>query len=217
MVEWGLTPTVYSTPAIEVLTAAASSAGVALPVHIKVDTGMHHVGAALGEALLLAKSVEVSAALRLDGFWTHFAVAEEDPSFTALQLDRFTGALAGLAEAGIAPPVVHAANTAGALGREDARFSMVRLGLGMYGLRPAPHVGHELDLRPAMRVVTHVTHVRRYPAGTAAVLRETPAAVCRGHRRHPSHRVRRRGGRETLGASAPRCWSAAGASPSPAR
>ena len=43
---------------------------------------------------------------------------------------------------------------------------MVRAGLGIYGLRPAPGVGPEVPLRPAMRVVSAVSYVRRYPAGT---------------------------------------------------
>jgi alanine racemase len=43
---------------------------------------------------------------------------------------------------------------------------MVRLGLGMYGMRPAPGIGRGVDLRPAMRVVSHVSHLARYPAGT---------------------------------------------------
>ena len=43
---------------------------------------------------------------------------------------------------------------------------MVRAGLGIYGLRPAPGLAPEVALRPAMRVVSAVSYVRRYPAGT---------------------------------------------------
>ncbi len=42
---------------------------------------------------------------------------------------------------------------------------MVRAGLGIYGLRPAPAVGEGLDLRPAMRVVSEVTFLRGLGAG----------------------------------------------------
>ena len=73
--------------------------------------------------------------------------------------------VAELATGGIEPAMVHAANTAGALDYPDARFDMVRVGLGTYGLRPAPSVGEGVVLRPAMRVISHVSLVRRLPAG----------------------------------------------------
>ncbi len=161
VMRWGLTPTVYSESAIAALAAAG-----AVPVHVKVDTGMHRVGAAPDDIVGLAKTVAASGTMSLEALWTHFAVAEEDHEFTTGQLDVLTATAAALAAAGLAPPRIHAANTAGALGRDDARFSMVRLGLGMYGLRPAPHIGAGIELRPAMKVVSHVTHLRRHPAGT---------------------------------------------------
>jgi alanine racemase len=42
---------------------------------------------------------------------------------------------------------------------------MVRVGLGIYGLRPAPGMAPDVELRPAMRVVSRVTHLQRLPAG----------------------------------------------------
>jgi alanine racemase len=63
-------------------------------------------------------------------------------------------------------PILHAANTAGALGYADARFDMVRVGLGVYGLRPAPGLAPDVELRPAMRVVSRVSKVRRLAAGS---------------------------------------------------
>ena len=97
--------------------------------------------------------------------WTHFAVAEEDPEFTGVQIAPARETLATLAAAGHRPGLVHAANTAGALGRDDARYDLVRCGLGIYGMRPDPAIAPDLEPRPAMRVVSHVTMVRRLEAG----------------------------------------------------
>jgi alanine racemase len=47
----------------------------------------------------------------------------------------------------------------------EARFDLVRVGLGLYGLRPAPDAAPEVELIPAMRVVSHVSFVQRLPAG----------------------------------------------------
>ena len=42
---------------------------------------------------------------------------------------------------------------------------MVRTGLGIYGLHPHPSTRRLIDLRPAMRIVSHVSHVLRHPEG----------------------------------------------------
>jgi alanine racemase len=161
VVRWNLVPTVYRRAFLDALVSAAPPG---YPVHLKVDTGMHRVGAPEAEVLDLAAAVAGSP-LMLDGLWTHFAVAEEDPAFTAAQVSRLEAVRRRLEEAGIRPRMVHAANTAGTLGHPAARLDMVRPGIGVYGLRPAPGYASEIPLCPAMRVVSHVSFVRRLPAG----------------------------------------------------
>jgi alanine racemase len=164
LVAWDLTPTAYTAPFLAALGSLAIGAAP-LGIHLKVDTGMHRVGADPGDVVALADRIAAAPGLTLEAVWTHFAVAEEDPAYTGEQIARLTSTLDELAAAGHRPELVHAANTAGALARDDARFDLVRTGLGIYGMRPAPSVGPDLDLRPAMRVVSHVTMVRRLEAG----------------------------------------------------
>ncbi|MEX1209201.1 MAG: alanine racemase [Acidimicrobiia bacterium] len=162
IVEWRLTPTVYRRSFLAALAAAAPEG---FPVHVKVDTGMHRVGAPPDAARELAVEVDRSP-LRLEGLWTHFPVSEEDQEFTRHQvglLQQFVDDLAGV---GVKAEMVHAANTAAAMSDVGARFDMVRVGIGTYGLRPAPGFAPEIDLRPAMSVVSRVVYSRRHPAGT---------------------------------------------------
>ncbi|MCB2223168.1 MAG: alanine racemase [Actinobacteria bacterium] len=161
IVRWELTPTVYRESFLEALVAVAPAG---YPVHLKVDTGMHRVGADPAEAGRLAALVE-QRGLVLQGVWTHFAVSEEDAAYTEEQAQRLLGLAGGLAGSGIVPLMLHASNTAGALGYPGARLDMVRAGIGMYGLRPAPGYHPEVRLRPAMRVVSHVSYLQRLPAG----------------------------------------------------
>ncbi len=162
VVRWDLTPTVYGPPFLEALEREAPPG---YPVHVKVDTGMHRVGASIEEARDLASAV-VHGPLRLEAVWTHFPVSEEDDEFTAEQTRTLSEFVAELRAAGIDPEMVHAANTAAALTHPAARFDLVRPGIGIYGLRPAPNYAPEADLRPAMRVVSHVSFTRSHPAGT---------------------------------------------------
>jgi alanine racemase len=126
---------------------------------------MHRVGAPPETALDLAVMIDEDPRLELQGVWTHFAVADEDADFTKTQISRFDEFVAALADLGIEPPLLHAANTAGGLMFPEARYSMVRVGLGLYGLRPAPDTAPELALQPAMRVLSAVSLVRDLPAG----------------------------------------------------
>jgi alanine racemase len=162
VIAWDLRPTVYRSHFARALAAAAKAAH---PVHVKVDTGMHRVGADPAAAMELLVLIEATEHLELESIWTHFAVAEEDEDYTRLQIRRLEEIIAATRRSGIEVPVVHAANTAGALAYEEARFDMVRVGLGIYGLRPAPHVGADVDLRPAMRVVSQVALAKRLAAG----------------------------------------------------
>lgn len=163
VVTWDLIPTVYTGGFVEALSEAAQHL---LPVHLKVDTGMHRVGAAIADAKDLVATIVADQHLHLEGVWTHFAVAEEDVVFTRQQLETFNGFVEMLRKAGVEVSVRHAANTAATLLYPEARLDLVRVGIGIYGQRPAPGMVPELDLRPAMRVVSHVSMVRPYPAGT---------------------------------------------------
>ena len=157
-----LTPTVYSEG---FLTALAAVAKEPVAVHVKLDTGMHRVGADVATATSLVERIESDAGLHLAGLWTHFPSAEGEPEFTAGQIKQLRRFVDVQVAAGSTPDLVHAANSAGALLYPDARFDMVRIGLAMYGCYPSPACREVVTLQPAMRVVSQVVHTKRLPAG----------------------------------------------------
>jgi len=169
LVGYGLTPTVTTTMGAAAIASAAQTTGQQVPVHIKVDTGMHRVGVAPREALHLARYVDSHDGLDLEGLYTHFAVAD-DPSHPAneRQLAAFDEVVTAVRTDGIAPRIVHAANSAAALSAPATRFDMVRAGIAIYGLEPGPGVAEFCaPLRPAMRLVARVSAVRWIEAGEA--------------------------------------------------
>jgi alanine racemase len=155
VIRWRLTPTVYSTGFI----SALGRIGRPIEVHLKIDTGMHRVGGPPGEAGDLVAAIR-DAGLTLAGVWTHFAVADEDPEYTRRQI-----ALFDRISTGIEAPVRHLANTAGGVLFPEARADMVRVGLGIYGLHPCAETSDVVELRPAMRLVSSVTHKLHLGAG----------------------------------------------------
>jgi alanine racemase len=146
--------------------AVAASGRPPVSVHLKVDTGMHRVGAAPDAVVGLAEMVAEAPRLSLDALWTHCAVADEpDDPFTARQLEHFETSLAALEAAGLAVPLRHAANSAAAIAHPASRYDLVRCGIAMYGIPPAPALSELVTLEPALRLATEVALVRPLAAG----------------------------------------------------
>src|SRR5438874_7470241 len=118
-----LVPTLYTFDGVEAAAKAVVASGreTPLPVHVKVDTGMHRVGAAPDVAASVAMAVAGHPELSLEGLYTHFAVADEPDrdDFTAAQLAKLRAVLDRLAADGVRAPLVHAANSAGAIAHPD--------------------------------------------------------------------------------------------------
>jgi alanine racemase len=163
----GVAVTVYSRELIDRLGEMATADGrPPVPVHLKVDTGMHRVGCDPAEALPLAQHIQTHSSLSLDGVWTHCAVADDaDPTFTERQLDRYEEVLGAFEAAGIPVPRRHAANSAGAIAHPRSRYDLVRCGIAVYGIPPAPRLAGRVPLAPAVRLATEVAYVRPLPAG----------------------------------------------------
>jgi alanine racemase len=162
-----LVPIVYTPGAIDSLAKAVAARGSPpLPVHLKVDTGMHRVGCRPDDALTLAHDIAERAELVLEGVCTHFAAADEpELDYTVGQVERFESVLQQLRDAGIDPGLVHASNTAGALAYPEARYDFVRVGIGIYGIPPAPAFAGKVRLRPALSLHACVSHVKEVGAG----------------------------------------------------
>jgi alanine racemase len=167
----GVRLTVYQRDTIALAEKAVRATGRAtpLPVHLKIDTGMHRVGAAPDDAVELAGQIVASAELELEGLWTHLA-ASEDPArddYTAKQLATFDAVRAQLKARGIRPPIVHAANSGAALAHPSARYDLVRCGIALYGIPPGPRMAQAEGLQPAMSLRARVSFVKRVAAGDA--------------------------------------------------
>jgi alanine racemase len=164
----GLTPVVYTLPGIEMLAKAVVDVGARdpLPVHLKVDTGMHRVGCSPDEVLALAETIAARDELVLEGLLTHFAVADEpDNPYTLEQMQRFDGIVADFEARGLRPRLVHASNSAGLLAFPQARYDLVRVGIALYGVPPAPLLDGRLPLRPVLTIKARVSHVKWLAAG----------------------------------------------------
>jgi alanine racemase len=178
-----LTPVVYTTAGIDALAKAVARHHLQEPlgVHVKVDTGMHRVGCTPARAADFAAHVVERPELSLAGVCTHFAVADEPGNrYTEDQRRCFEHVLEGLRERALPTGMVHACNSAAALTMPAVHYDLVRIGIGVYGIAPAPALAGRIDLVPVMSVKARVSYVQQLPAGARisyGLRYETPRAT----------------------------------------
>lgn len=207
-----LTPTVWELWQIEWLERAAEVIGAAQhPVHLKVDTGMGRLGAAMEQLPAVLKHLKAARHLVLEGLSTHLASSEiMDAPSVAEQQTKFEAARNTVREAGMDPAFVHVANTGAVISRRETWNTMVRPGVALYGYYlPFQRAGREvsgrtlrLPVKPILTWKTRIlslrdfgadqplgyggTYVTRAPAHVAVL----PVGYADGYNRQLSNRGR---------------------------
>ncbi len=149
--EHGLTLAVSSMELLQAAEHAASSAGMILKVHLKIDTGMERIGVHDYEAEpFLTRSLDCPH-LDVEGIFSHFANSESaDLSHARVQFERFLQVVAFYEKRNMKPPRIrHMANSGAILQLPESHLDMVRPGVLFYGIYPGPHVAKTVDVKPA--------------------------------------------------------------------
>lgn len=154
----------------EILAAARGTDRVAR-VQLKFDTGLSRGGASRSEwsgLVEAARAGESDGVIEITGVFSHLACSDEpDHPANRAQVVAFDEALRIVASVGLDPEVRHLANSAGAVLLPETRYDLVRLGIAVYGLSPAPQLrsAADLGLVPAMTVRGSVVMTKQIAAG----------------------------------------------------
>lgn len=161
-----LTPALFSRAFAVELSAAAARAGAKVAFHLKVDSGMNRGGVRAEEAADFVESLAGLPGLAMGGVFTHYATADVPGDWEfERQVERFTAAVDEMRGRGIATGIVHSANSPATILHPETHMGMVRCGIAVYGLHPAPSTRGEVELEPAMAVKARVTRVARIGMG----------------------------------------------------
>lgn len=149
---------------------ALSAFGRNIDVHIKIDTGMHRLGADPGDIAGIEEIFSLPH-LRVTGMFTHLCVSDslsaESRSFTEGQVGRFFALADALRRDGYDPGKLHTQSSYGLLNYPDARCAYARVGIALYGVKSSAgdDVGVWPGLVPALSLKARVEQVRSLPAG----------------------------------------------------
>jgi len=185
--------TVYNRETIKALDRLCSG-DKKLKVHLKIETGTARQGVLLEEIPEFVELILNTKGVIFEGLSTHYANIEDtiNSKYALKQLKIFNRAVSMVKELGANPPVVHTACTAAAILFPQTHFSMLRAGIGIYGLWPSRETylstimgGRRIpDLRPVLSWKTRVVQIKTIPEGsyigygcTYRTTRETRLAV----------------------------------------
>jgi alanine racemase len=165
---------VYREDVAEELSRLATDRHTTARVHLKVETGTHRQGVAIGTLESFVRFVHSLPNLEIEGVYTHFANIEDtlDPAFAQFQMDEFRRALTIVREAGARFSWVHASATSGALLYPETGFNMIRVGIGAYGIWPSRETqlvarerGRLISLTPALTWKTRIAQIKTVQPG----------------------------------------------------
>lgn len=175
---WGISHNVsfivYEPEQLKALAAAARQVGKPAHVHVKFETGMARLGVIPKQATAFVRQITTSPYLKLEGLATHFATAESaNQTFLNKQLSEFKTITHHLVPLHTPEILQHLACTAAITAAPQTHGSLVRLGIGLYGLWPSPQnkalvtkLHPSFKLKPALTWKTQVIDVQHLPART---------------------------------------------------
>jgi alanine racemase len=202
LVQNGLVPVMVDGEALGKLEERARRRGVSIEFHLKVDTGMGRVGLLASEMDSWLPELAKLEALKMVGVLSHFSQAESVAGdYTRGQLKLFEQVVKKVSSAARGPLLAHIANSAAVIALPAAHLGMVRPGLMLYGIHPAPEMKDEVELKPVLSWRTRILQLKRVPAGfsvsygrTFVTRRESliatiPVGYADGFRRELSNRA----------------------------
>ena len=170
MLHYDVRPAVYTEEMADAISEAAVRLNATAHFHIKIDTGMGRIGFPVCEKSAdIIERISRLPNVELEGMFTHFAKAdEEDKTYTMMQHDRFMWMKDQIEKKGVSIRYFDCDNSAGIIDLPDMRHDLARAGISTYGMYPSDEVNKEaVDLKPALRLISHVSFVKDVDAGTS--------------------------------------------------
>ena len=168
MFQYNLQPELYNLEMARDLIKEGKRYGIqGFPVHIKIDSGMHRLGFTHGELpelinLLKGQDVVIPASV-----FSHLCAADEpqQDEYTQGQFEYFDSCCE-LLQASFEHRIMrHILNTSGIVRFPEHQYDMVRIGIGLYGIRTLDD-GSEDALMPVSALRSIIISIKEWPAGT---------------------------------------------------
>jgi len=165
MLKYQLEPEIYSFRVLKMLESALlrlSTTSQPVGIHIKIDTGMHRLGFDPSEVDELINQIKDRPNIVVKSVFSHLAASDnaKNDDFTRHQISLFRMISERICFEFEYPILRHIANTAAITRFPEARFDMVRLGIGLYGIAPMPEEQEKLANVSTLRsIISQIKHI----------------------------------------------------------
>lgn len=182
----------FSLEQIKLISAMADMLDIVQEVHLPVDAYLGREGFLLGELPKVFTEIKKSKFIKLTGMYAHFANIEDTTDFSHAQkqITEYQKALKLAGEFGFKNLQTHLSATSGLLVYEKnlGINSIIRLGIGTYGMWPSEHLKNiyrdKITLKPVLSWKTKVAQIKTLPKGntigyglTYKTTKETKVAI----------------------------------------
>lgn len=166
--------TIFSLEQLKELNKIAEKSKIKQEIHIPVDAFLGREGFLLKDLPKIFIEIKKCKNIKLTGIYAHFANIEDTNNFTHAkkQITIFKQAVNLAKKFGFKNLQTHISATSGLLVYEKNKGlnSIIRLGIGVYGLWPSEHIKflykNKMELRPVMAWKTKIAQLKILPAGS---------------------------------------------------
>ena len=161
-----LEPEIYSLRVLKEFEAVLKSKNLKnYPVHIKLDTGMHRLGFMPEELDEVLSIINLNKLMHVQSVFSHLVASEnpEHDDYTSYQINLFIKLSDKIKEVLGYSFILHLANSSAIHRWPHARFDMVRLGIGLYGIDSS--FGNNSPLQTVTSLKTSISQIKKIPAG----------------------------------------------------
>ena len=173
-IKLGCTLSIFSLEQASTLSAIAKNVDVIQEVHIPVDAYLGREGFLLSELPKVFTEIKKCKFIKLTGIYAHFANIEDTTNFTHAQkqIKEYKRVLKLAKNFGFKNLQTHISATSGLLIYEKNKGinSLIRLGIGVYGMWPSEHIKflykNKMELKPVLSWKTKIAQIKTLPAGS---------------------------------------------------
>ncbi|MFN4123787.1 MAG: bifunctional UDP-N-acetylmuramoyl-tripeptide:D-alanyl-D-alanine ligase/alanine racemase [Flavobacteriales bacterium] len=136
-----------------------------IPIHIKLDTGMHRLGFELGEIAMLKNFlIKHKDMFNIRSIFSHLTSSgnSAQDNVTRQQITMFTKMADEFTKESEEKPMRHILNTSGISRFPEGQFDMVRLGIGLYGVGDDTEQPH---LQLVSRLSSRIIQLKKLKSG----------------------------------------------------
>jgi len=165
LLRYRLEPEIYTLDLLRQFAHYTAKAGQSVPIHLKLDTGMHRLGFTQTELPGLLPLLQQHRQLHVQTIFSHLA-ASEDPAqdaFTEQQVATFRELYEKIATVLPHRPHRHILNSSGIVRFPQYQMDMVRLGIGLYGIDSSQQIQHEL--KTVLTLKATISQIKNLPPG----------------------------------------------------